>query len=91
MRGTQSEVDDLAGAAEGSASLPQIHPVIADIRFPDRLRAVFEQYRPEIVFHAAAHKHVPLMESNPTEAVGNNVLGTRNLLDAAVMVGVEQL
>jgi FlaA1/EpsC-like NDP-sugar epimerase len=71
-------------------ALPRIHPVIADIRFPDRLRAVFEQYRPEIVFHAAAHKHVPLMESNPTEAVGNNVLGTRNLLDAAVMVGVEQ-
>ncbi len=73
-----------------SAALPRIHSVIADIRFPDRLRAVFEQYRPEIVFHAAAHKHVPLMESNPTEAVGNNVLGTRNLLDAAVMVGVEQ-
>ena len=43
-------------------ALPRIHPVIADIRFPDRLRAVFEQYRPEIVFHAAAHKHVPLME-----------------------------
>ncbi len=73
-----------------SLILPQIHPVIADIRFPDRLRAVFEQYRPEIVFHAAAHKHVPLMELNPTEAVGNNVLGTRNLLDAAVLVGVEQ-
>jgi FlaA1/EpsC-like NDP-sugar epimerase len=71
-------------------ALPRIHPVIADIRFPDRLRAVFEQYRPEIVFHAAAHKHVPLMEANPTEAVGNNVLGTRNLLDAAVMVGVAQ-
>lgn len=72
------------------AALPRIHPVIADIRFADRLRAVFAQYRPDIVFHAAAHKHVPLMESNPTEAIGNNVLGTRNLLDVAVMVGVEQ-
>ena len=74
-----------------SARLPRIHPVIADIRFPDRIRAVFEQFRPEIVFHAAAHKHVPLMEANPTEAIGNNVLGTRNLLDAAVLAGVEQL
>jgi FlaA1/EpsC-like NDP-sugar epimerase len=77
-------------SGDSAPSLPRIHPVIADIRFSDRLRAVFEQYRPEIVFHAAAHKHVPLMETNPTEAIGNNVLGTRNLLDAAVMVGVEQ-
>jgi FlaA1/EpsC-like NDP-sugar epimerase len=83
---------DLTRSGEGrSGAAPQIHAVIADIRFSDRLRAVFEQYRPEIVFHAAAHKHVPLMESNPTEAVGNNVLGTRNLLDVAVMTGVEQL
>ncbi|HTP10125.1 MAG TPA: nucleoside-diphosphate sugar epimerase/dehydratase [Anaerolineae bacterium] len=71
-------------------SIPRVHPVIADIRFPDRIRAVFEQYRPEIVFHAAAHKHVPLMEVNPTEAISNNVLGTRNLLDAAVVTGVER-
>ncbi len=71
-------------------TIPQIYPVIADIRFPDRIRAVFEQYRPEIVFHAAAHKHVPLMEVNPTEAISNNVLGTRNLLDAAVMADVER-
>lgn len=69
--------------------VPQVHAVIADIRFPDRIRAVFEQYRPQIVFHAAAHKHVPLMEINPTEAVSNNILGTRNLLDAAVVTGVE--
>lgn len=74
----------------GPASLPNVQPVIADIRFPDRLRAVFEQYQPEIVFHAAAHKHVPLMEFNPTEAISNNVLGTRNVLDAAVMTGVER-
>ena len=78
--------------AQGGALLPtpRVHPVIADIRFPDRIQAVFEQYRPHIIFHAAAHKHVPLMEVNPTEAISNNVLGTRNLLDAAVMTGVER-
>jgi FlaA1/EpsC-like NDP-sugar epimerase len=74
----------------GTQPAPRIHAIIADIRFPDRVWAVFGQYKPEIVFHAAAHKHVPLMEDNPTEAVSNNVLGTRNLLDAAVMTGVEQ-
>jgi FlaA1/EpsC-like NDP-sugar epimerase len=79
-------------AAQSSArqAIPRVHPVIADIRFPDRIHAVFEQYRPEIVFHAAAHKHVPLMEVNPTEAISNNVLGTRNLLDASVVAGVER-
>jgi len=64
--------------------------VIADIRFPERIRAVFEEYRPEIVFHAAAHKHVPLMESNEVEAVTNNVLGTRNVVEAAVATGAER-
>ena len=64
--------------------------VIADIRFADRIRTVFETYQPEIVFHAAAHKHVPLMELNPAEAITNNVLGTRNLVDAALAVDVEQ-
>lgn len=67
-----------------------IRPVIADIRFPERLRAVMETYRPQVVFHAAAHKHVPLMESNPSEAVSNNILGTRNLLEAAVAADVER-
>ena len=68
----------------------QLVPIIADIRFPERLRAVFEACRPEIVFHAAAHKHVPLMEMNPSEVITNNVLGTKHVLDAAVDVGVEQ-
>lgn len=83
-----------AAMLRSHGSAPQtalrVHPVIADIRSPDRMRAVFEQYRPEIVFHAAAHKHVPLMEVNPTEAISNNVLGTRNLLDAAVVTSVER-
>jgi FlaA1/EpsC-like NDP-sugar epimerase len=64
--------------------------VIADIRDPDRLRAVFAAESPSIVFHAAAHKHVPLMEAHAEEAVTNNVLGTRLLVDAAVAAGVER-
>jgi FlaA1/EpsC-like NDP-sugar epimerase len=63
-------------------------PVVADIRYPERMRQVFAEHRPEIVFHAAAHKHVPLMEENPGEAITNNVLGTRNLLQAAVETNV---
>ncbi len=71
-------------------SQPLVQPVIADIRFPDRMSAVFQEYRPQVVFHAAAHKHVPLMEFNPTEAVSNNILGTRNVLDAAMSLAVER-
>jgi len=68
---------------------PLLTPVIADIRFSERIRAVLEQYRPQIIFHAAAHKHVSLMEMNPAEAVTNNVLGTHNLLNAALATHVE--
>ncbi len=67
-----------------------IHTMIADIRSPERIAAIFAELRPEIVFHAAAHKHVPLMERNPAEAVTNNIIGTRNLLDAAQATGVAQ-
>jgi FlaA1/EpsC-like NDP-sugar epimerase len=69
---------------------PKLVPVIAGTRFPARIRAVFAEQRPEIVFHAAAHKHVPLMEGNPGEAITNNVLGTRSVLDAALASGVER-
>ena len=65
-------------------------PVIADIRNVQRLDTVFKTYRPEIVFHTAAHKHVPLMEANPVEAITNNVLGTRNLVQAALNHSVER-
>ena len=61
-----------------------ICPIIADIRDQQRLHMIFERHRPEVVFHAAAHKHVPLMEENVAEGVANNVLGTRALLRAAV-------
>jgi FlaA1/EpsC-like NDP-sugar epimerase len=64
-------------------------PLIADIRDYARIRRIFEEYRPYAVFHAAAHKHVPLMEENVAEAVTNNVLGTRNVVDAAIVCGAE--
>ena len=69
---------------------PMLHvaPVIADIRDEGRVRRTFERFRPFAVFHAAAHKHVPLMEENLIEAITNNVLGTRNLVDASVEFGV---
>jgi FlaA1/EpsC-like NDP-sugar epimerase len=55
--------------------------LIADLRNPKRLSAIFEDFHPEVIFHAAAHKHVPLMEENVFEAVENNVLGTMNLIE----------
>lgn len=61
----------------------RLSPVIADITYPDRMRDVFERYRPNVVFHAAAHKHVALMEDNPGEAIRNNVVGTRVVVDLA--------
>lgn len=67
-----------------------IHPVIADITNKKRIQGVFEQYKPEIVFHAAAYKHVPLMENNPSEAVLCNVLGTKNLADTALQYMAER-
>ncbi len=67
-----------------------LHPVIADVRDPQRIAAVFAEQRPQVIFHAAAHKHVPLMEANVEEAVANNILGTQNVTEAAERQGVEQ-
>ena len=58
--------------------------LIADVRNYERVKIIFEQYHPQIVYHAAAYKHVPLMESHPSEAVMANVLGTKNIADLAV-------
>ena len=66
-------------------------PVIGDVRVIQRLRMVFELYHPQIVFHAAAYKHVPLMEENPCEAVYVNVIGSRQVADMAVEYGTEKM
>jgi FlaA1/EpsC-like NDP-sugar epimerase len=68
---------------------PHLYPFIVDIRFRDRLKHAFERFQPDVVFHAAAHKHVPLMELNPTEAITNNVIGTRNLVELAQQYNVQ--
>lgn len=66
-------------------------PIIGDVRLKQRLRMAFERYRPSEVFHAAAYKHVPLMEENPCEAVFVNAVGTRHVADLCVEYGVEKM
>lgn len=64
--------------------------LVASIRDEDRIKIIFNEYRPDIIFHAAAHKHVPLMEDSPGEAVKNNVLGTLNVAKCAVEYGAKK-
>ncbi|HMA54470.1 MAG TPA: UDP-N-acetylglucosamine 4,6-dehydratase family protein, partial [Acidobacteriota bacterium] len=83
------EIDNDLKARQPSGTV--ILPVVANITNQVRLRALFERFRPQIVFHAAAHKHVPLMECNVTEAILNNVGGTKNVVDIAAASGAERV
>ena len=67
-----------------------IRSVLADVRNHDDLEKVFQKYKPNVVYHAAAYKHVPLMEENPSQAIYTNVLGTKNLADLSIEYGVER-
>jgi len=80
-------------ARELQAEYPElvVRAEVADVREPDRLMRLGKRYRPEFIFHAAAHKHVPLMEDAPEEAVKNNVFGTQNVARMADAVGAERL
>jgi FlaA1/EpsC-like NDP-sugar epimerase len=86
------ELEDNVSKTAGLASrgVSKIVPVVGDVTDPTVVRSAFEKHRPEIVFHAAAHKHVGLMEENPCEAVKNNVGGTRALAAAAEAAGVDR-
>jgi len=68
----------------------ELYPLIKDIRERDSIEQVFASFRPQVVFHAAAHKHVPLMEHNPEEAIKNNVMGTYNVAQSADKFGVKK-
>ncbi|WEG11522.1 nucleoside-diphosphate sugar epimerase/dehydratase [Pullulanibacillus sp. KACC 23026] len=67
----------------------ELIPVIADVQDFERIQKVIQTYRPSVVYHAAAHKHVPLMEENPEEAIKNNLIGTKNMAEACHSQGVE--
>jgi FlaA1/EpsC-like NDP-sugar epimerase len=69
----------------------KVHPLIADIRDKAHIDHLFAEIKPQVVFHAAAHKHVPLMQVNIAEAISNNVLGTRNIVDASIQNNVDRL
>ena len=75
---------------EALADLDGAEGSLVDVRDADRIFYTFLRYRPQVVFHAAAHKHVPVLETSPEEAVLTNILGTANLTDAALATGVEQ-
>jgi FlaA1/EpsC-like NDP-sugar epimerase len=87
----ENSIFDVVNSLRDAHPAVRFHPVIADIRDAPRLRAVVAQYRPGVILHAAAHKHVPLMEAHPQEAIVNNVLGTRHVVDAALASGVDRL
>ena len=76
--------------ADGRALLDSDELIIADIRDRDRIRQLFADLKPDVVFHAAAHKHLPLLERHPVRGVKSNVLGTLNLVEAAEETGVDR-
>ncbi len=89
----QQELEQLVQVLENEdkspRNTPHISTFIADIRFKSRLEHAFELFQPDVIFHAAAHKHVPLMELNPVEAITNNVMGTKNLLELSLQYHVQ--
>jgi FlaA1/EpsC-like NDP-sugar epimerase len=85
----ESALHEVQLTLHGRALLDSDETVLADIRDPRRIREVFAEFRPQIVFHAAALKHLPLLERYPAEAVQSNVLGTLTVLEAAAACGAE--
>jgi FlaA1/EpsC-like NDP-sugar epimerase len=88
--GENSIFEAILELREDFPSLP-VQLVIADIRDKPRIQSVFTDFRPQVVFHAAAHKHVPLMESNIEDAITNNIIGTKNIVQAASAIAAERL
>jgi FlaA1/EpsC-like NDP-sugar epimerase len=84
----ENSIYEIALELQGKMAEPPVQ-FIGDIRDEKRMETLMRTYKPHIVFHAAAHKHVPLMEANPTEAVSNNVFGTKTLIDLSEKYGVE--
>jgi FlaA1/EpsC-like NDP-sugar epimerase len=86
----ESNLHRLQMALTGEALLDDDDVIIADIRDESRIHQLFRDLRPDVVFHAAAHKHLPLLERHPCEGVKSNVLGTMHVVEAAVAIGAER-
>ena len=86
----ENSLFDIASELRARFPSMSVEVALADVRDRDRVMRIFRQAEPTVVFHAAAHKHVPLMEENAAEAVTNNVVGTRNVAEAAVAAGVQR-
>jgi FlaA1/EpsC-like NDP-sugar epimerase len=86
----ESAIYDLETELKEKKLLAGTETVIGDIRNYDRLNNLFKTFQPDLVFHAAAYKHVPLMENNPSEAIITNVLGSKNLVDLSLAYNVEK-
>ena len=86
----ESPLHDLILELQNQYRESRFIPVIADVRNRNRIEQIFNEMRPDVVYHAAAYKHVPLMESYPNEAIQANVLGTKNMADMAVQYGVKR-
>jgi FlaA1/EpsC-like NDP-sugar epimerase len=86
----ENTVFELSNEIKSNYPNLEFEVVIASVRSKKRLREVFIKYKPHVIFHAAAHKHVPLMERNPKDAVINNILGTKNMIDLSDEYAVEK-
>jgi FlaA1/EpsC-like NDP-sugar epimerase len=86
----ENSLFDIAGELRARFPSMPVQVCLADVRDRERIMRIFREAQPGVVFHAAAHKHVPLMEENAAEAVTNNIVGTRNVAEAAVAAGVQQ-
>jgi FlaA1/EpsC-like NDP-sugar epimerase len=84
----ENSIFDASSAIAADFPNVKLKTAIGDIRSPERIRRIVAEFRPSAIFHAAAHKHVPLMEENAEEAITNNVIGTLQLVDAALAAGV---
>lgn len=79
------------GVGEETGEKMEIVPVVVDIRNREKINKIFKKYEPEVIFHSAAHKHVPMMEYHPDEAVMNNIIGTKNVAELAERYGAERV
>lgn len=84
------KADSPSPSGEGRGEAPHVETIVTSICKEDRMEKIFAKYKPEYVFHAAAYKHVPMMEDNPAEAVQNNIYGTRVIADLAVKYGTKK-